>query len=104
RDQAIADYTKAIDIVPSYVAAYNNRGNAYLRAGLREKAIADFTKAIEVDPKNALAYNNRAWTLRKSGSPPKVFPMPRNPFCCSPRTPAPSIHADTSWKLLAEPM
>src|SRR5689334_7446036 len=34
RDQAIADYTKAIDIVPSYVAAYNNRGNAYLRAGL----------------------------------------------------------------------
>ena len=51
--------TKAIELDPKYVFAYNNRGNAYEKKGEHDLAIADFDKAIEIDPKYAFAYDNR---------------------------------------------
>jgi tetratricopeptide (TPR) repeat protein len=65
---------QAIDLNPYYAAAYNNRGNAQLRAGFYENAIADFTKAIAVDPQYALADNNRAWTFAQIGKPAEGLP------------------------------
>src|SRR5262245_17838643 len=47
-DRAIADYTKAIEIDPSFVAAYHDRGLAYTSKGDYERAIADVTKAVEL--------------------------------------------------------
>jgi len=58
-DQAIADYTKAIEIDPGNASAYVNRGVAYKTKGLADQAIADYTKAIEIDPGSASAYVNR---------------------------------------------
>lgn len=48
---AMASYTKAIELNPSYYKAYNNLG--ILKASALKNfpdAIADFTKAIEIDP------------------------------------------------------
>jgi tetratricopeptide (TPR) repeat protein len=59
-DQAIAAYTRALEIDPGNVLAYNNRGNAYGRQGQYDLAIADLTKALEINPRNADAYHNRA--------------------------------------------
>ena len=59
---AINDYTKAIEINPDYFKAYNNRGFAYGTQGLINKAIADFTKAIELKPDYADALINRGGT------------------------------------------
>jgi tetratricopeptide (TPR) repeat protein len=58
--EAIADFTKAIELDPKLAVAYSNRGVAYLD-GLKKfpEAIADFTKVIELDPKLAVAYLNR---------------------------------------------
>ena len=58
---AIADFTKAIELNPNDVAAYNNRGVS--KANLKDYygAIADYTKAIELDPNNAMAYYNRGF-------------------------------------------
>ena len=58
---AILDYNKAIELDPTYVKAYNNRGMAKANANLQDYrgAILDFTKAIELDPKNAILYYNR---------------------------------------------
>jgi len=59
-DQAIADFTKALEINPRDAAAYNNRGVAYSHQGQMDRALAEFTKALEINPRNADAYHNRA--------------------------------------------
>ena len=52
-DQAIADFTKAIEINPKYAKAYDHRGVAYTSKGDYPRAIADVTKAVELSPKKA---------------------------------------------------
>ena len=50
-DSAIRDYTKAIELDPKFVDAYNNRGLSYDNKKEYDSAIRDYTKAIELDPK-----------------------------------------------------
>jgi tetratricopeptide (TPR) repeat protein len=57
--QAIADYTRAIELDPKDALVYSNRGNAYHDLEEYHRAIEDYTRAIELDPKDALAYYNR---------------------------------------------
>ncbi len=54
---AIEDYTKCIEIDPTYPDAYANRANLRERRGDREGAIADWKKALEVAP--------QAWPYRQ---------------------------------------
>jgi len=49
-EEAIADYTKAVELNPESAEAYYNRGIAYGKSGKVEEAIADYTKAIELNP------------------------------------------------------
>lgn len=58
-ENAIADFSKAIELIPKYAEAYNRRGGAYLSKGNSEGAIADLNKAIELMPEFAEAYYNR---------------------------------------------
>ena len=58
-ENAISDFSKAIELIPKYAEAYNRRGGAYLSKGNSEDAIADLNKAIELMPKCAEAYHNR---------------------------------------------
>ncbi len=58
-DEAIVQYTKAIELDPELALAYNNRGWAYNETGQWDLAIADCNKAIELDPELAMAYYNR---------------------------------------------
>ncbi len=61
---AIADYNRAIEIDPNYVAAYNNRGLAYDDLEEYQRAIADYNRAIKLDPNYAHAYYNRGNVYR----------------------------------------
>jgi len=48
-DQAISDYTKAIEINPKDAIAYYNRGNTYIvNLGNKVKGCADWKKACEL--------------------------------------------------------
>ncbi len=58
--QAIEDFTKAIEISPNDLMAYNNRGSAYAQQGNFIQAMSDFTKAIDLSPNDPVAYHNRA--------------------------------------------
>jgi tetratricopeptide (TPR) repeat protein len=58
-DQAISDYTKAIEINPRFAMAYRTRGTAYFRKRQYDQAISDYTKAIEINPRYARAYYSR---------------------------------------------
>ena len=67
-DQAIVDFTKAIDINPNLAKAYDNRGVAYAQEGSLPRAIADFTMAIANNLKDAAAYNNRGHAYAEQGN------------------------------------
>lgn len=58
-DDALNDFTKAIEINPNYAPAYSNRAGIYFQKGEYEKAKKDADKAISLDPKMADAYLNR---------------------------------------------
>ena len=56
--EAIFRWEKAIEIDPTYAAAYNNLAIAYEHEGLFDKARAAYQKAIELDPKNEAIRQN----------------------------------------------
>jgi tetratricopeptide (TPR) repeat protein len=58
-DGAIADYTKAIELNPNNVDAYNNRGATKTTKDDLDRAIADYSKCIQLKPDDAKAYYNR---------------------------------------------
>jgi Tfp pilus assembly protein PilF len=55
---AIAAFTRTIEVDEKHAEAYHNRGVAYARLTTYEAAIADFTRSIAVRPTEA-AYKNR---------------------------------------------
>ncbi len=61
-EDAVADFTKAIEIIPTYAESYYRRGIIFADSWYddSDRAIADFTKAIENDPKYKDAYISRA--------------------------------------------
>jgi tetratricopeptide (TPR) repeat protein len=48
QSRAVTDYTKAIDLDPSYAEAYENRSRSYYRSGDKEKGAADSAKAVSL--------------------------------------------------------
>ena len=58
-EAAIDAYDKAINIDPTYAAAYNNRGLAKASLGRYDEAFADYDEAIQINPNYSSAYNNR---------------------------------------------
>ena len=58
-NQAIEDFTQAINLDPNNAAAYWERGRAYRQMGDNDKAMADYIQAIRINPKHARAYNSR---------------------------------------------
>ena len=66
-DEAIACYTKAIELDPKHAKAHNNLGNALQDKGQVDEAIACYKKAIELDPKLAKAHTNLGNALQDKG-------------------------------------
>ena len=58
-DDAINDFSRAIEIDSRLGAAYHNRGLAYCKKMYPDRAIEDFTKAIELDERLVYAYYSR---------------------------------------------
>ena len=66
-DEAIEEYTQAVELDPKLAKAYNNRGYAYFKKGQWDLAIAELSKAIELDPNHAVAYYNRGYAYLEKG-------------------------------------
>jgi len=66
-DQAIVEYSKAIDTDPNLAGVYDDRGVAYAQEGSYTRAVDDFTMAIASNPNDADAYNNRAHAYADEG-------------------------------------
>jgi tetratricopeptide (TPR) repeat protein len=72
-DKAIADFSEAIRLDPSFAAAYSSRGAARFYQGDSDLAIADCSEAIRLDPPNAIkAYTLRASVYERKGDKDKA--------------------------------
>ena len=58
-DQAIADYTKAIEIMPDHAAAFHDRATAYALQKKFTEALDDLSRAQFLVPQSPLPYFNR---------------------------------------------
>ena len=67
RQQAFADFAKAIELDPKAVHNWFERGEVYAAAGDYERAIADLTRAIELGPTDFANYHARAKALARMG-------------------------------------
>ena len=72
-EQAIASFSKAIELDPSYANAYCNRGVVYYCQGEYERAIIDYSEAIELDPRHVVTYNNRGVAYGNQGEHEKAI-------------------------------
>jgi tetratricopeptide (TPR) repeat protein len=62
-DNAIADFSEAIQRNPKYTVAFQNRGRAWHKKAEYDRAIQDFREALRLDPKNATAFTDRGSSL-----------------------------------------
>ena len=59
-ERAVAEYSQAIALAPTYVNAYIYRGSAYENQGQFDLARQDYEAALKIDPNSAGAYFKRA--------------------------------------------
>ena len=64
-NNAIENFSMAINLDPKFAMAYNNRGNTYINLGKHRQAIEDYNKAIELNPKYAETYYSRGLAYGK---------------------------------------
>ena len=61
---AIAEFTRAIELKPDLSNAWSERAQCYFELGQRESALVDYAKAIELNPKFAWPHTNLGDTLK----------------------------------------
>lgn len=66
-NQAVIEFSKAMEIDPENESAYNNRGYAYIGLGRYNEAVKDLSRAIELEPREARAYTNRGYAYSLMG-------------------------------------
>jgi len=62
-DEAIEDYSRAIELRPNFFGAYYNRNVAYSKLGKYDKAFKDYSQALSLDPKSVAYYNRGSFKL-----------------------------------------
>ncbi len=70
--EAITDYSRLIEINPSYINAYLNRGVIYGKTNRYREAVEDFSRALKIDPYSAAAFHNRALAYKALGEMTKA--------------------------------
>ena len=71
--EAVKEYSKAIELDPSFASAYHNRGILYNDLGEYPKSLKDYSKAIELNPTYVSAYYGRGNTYYDLGEHQKAL-------------------------------
>jgi Flp pilus assembly protein TadD len=72
-DNAIVEFTRAIDLMPNYAVAYANRGVAYIQQQKLNKASDDLRKAVELDPGDKSIHYNLTALYCLQGAKDRAF-------------------------------
>ena len=65
--EAVKHYTRAIQLDPNQVSAYNNRGVTHRNLGDYNSAIDDYNRVIMLNANDAEAYSNRGLAYQHKG-------------------------------------
>lgn len=71
--QALADYSRAIELDPTDAHAYVHRGNFYMPQQQYAAALSDYDHALRFDPNNTQAHYGRAGAYTNIGQPVKAL-------------------------------
>jgi tetratricopeptide (TPR) repeat protein len=71
-EQAIADFSKAIELDPTHPVAFCVRANSLINLGKTDMALADCNEAIRLAPRFAAAYHNRGLIWTDVGQPDRA--------------------------------
>jgi len=94
-DSAYVYFDRAIQLMPNYSQALNNRAAMKIRRGDAAGALIDVSRAIAINPTYRDAYANRALTYFMTGEREKSIADNRMAIRLEPRNPAnPQIWAD----------
>ena len=66
-EEAVANYTRALQIKPDYAVAHNNLGVVLKDLGKHDEAIARYTKALEINPDYTDAHGNLGKVFKDIG-------------------------------------
>src|SRR5258706_692586 len=72
-DAAIRDYDVAIQLVPDFAVALNNRAWAYFKAGRASEGMPDVERSLQLQPTSAHSYDTRAHIKQWTGDPNGAF-------------------------------
>src|SRR5207237_879822 len=72
-DEAIVEFTKAIELSPADSRLYNDRGRVSRAMAKYEDAIKDYSASIEKKPDNPLTFNRRADSYYATGQYPQAL-------------------------------
>lgn len=64
---AVADYTRALELDPDFALTWHNRGLVFAALGDFERAIADYGQALARDPEFGAAWGSRGVANRELG-------------------------------------
>ena len=67
RLEAIAEYSKAVDLFPLFYEAIDNRAFTYMELGKNREALSDFEMSLRVNPNGMAAFFSRGECLMKLG-------------------------------------
>jgi tetratricopeptide (TPR) repeat protein len=84
-DDALADYTVAIDRDATLTYCYFNRGNLYLTLGEYQKAIDDLTRTLATNTRDAVALTRRGQAYEALGQLDKALDNFRSALEIAPR-------------------
>lgn len=68
-DVAIRDYDAAIELMPDFAVALNNRAWAYFKSGRPSEGLPDVEHSLRVQPTSPHAYDTRAHIRQATGDP-----------------------------------
>jgi tetratricopeptide (TPR) repeat protein len=72
-NDAIAEYSRSINLLPNNPAPYVGRGYAYEKLGEYDKALADYTKVTELTPKDPKIFIIRGLLYELLGKPQQAI-------------------------------
>jgi tetratricopeptide (TPR) repeat protein len=99
---ALADYTRAIDLGAQLAQEYCNRGVTYEHLGEHEKAIADYSKAIDLDPTYWGAWYNRAMAHERLRQTDKAIADYTEAINLNPKDPRALVNRGTTYLRLKQ--
>ncbi len=101
-ENALNDFSKAIDLDSRFNKSFTNRGLLFMEYGETTLAEADLNRSIEINDRQMAAHNARGLLYQRTGRPLKALAGFTRAIELEPRTPGPYSNRGQLYKELGE--